>query len=145
MGPEHFGNTELDLQTESIEYNINNWESERPALLEVPYLENSKLEIGEEWKTEDSERQKEELPQLREASGIENSTVDKTLEDTNVSDMEIEENDKKQDVEDKYYSTYEERLKQTPREDSNRGEWSGKRGESEFTPNNENIKEILDQ
>lgn len=145
MGPEDFGNTELDLQTESIEYNINNWESERPALLEVPYLENSKLEIGEEWKTEDSERQKEELPQLREASGIENSTVDKTLEDTNVSDMEIEENDKKQDVEDKYYSTYEERLKQTPREDSNRGEWSGKRGESEFTPNNENIKEILDQ
>ena len=43
MGPEHFGNTELDLQTESIEYNINNWESERPALLEVPYVENSKL------------------------------------------------------------------------------------------------------
>lgn len=48
-------------------------------------------------------------------------------------------------IENGYYSTYEERIKQTPRENSERGDWSGERGESEFTPNSKEIKEILEK
>lgn len=42
-----------------------------------------------------------------------------------------------------YFSTYDERLKQTPKEDSDRGEWEGERGESKFIPNDQEIKDIL--
>lgn len=52
-------------------------------------------------------------------------------------DSEIEEKD--------YFSTYDERLKQTPKEDSDRGEWEGERGESKFIPNNPEIKKILEK
>ena len=48
-------------------------------------------------------------------------------------------------IENGYYSTYEERIKQTPRENSDRGDWSGKRGESEFTPNDKEVKMILEK
>ena len=41
------------------------------------------------------------------------------------------------------FSTYEERLNQTPTENSDRGEWEGKRGESKFIPNDQEIKDIL--
>lgn len=44
-----------------------------------------------------------------------------------------------------YYSTYAERLKQTPAEDSDRGKWEGKRGESKFIPNDPEIKAILEK
>jgi hypothetical protein len=46
-------------------------------------------------------------------------------------------------VEDDYYSTYDERLKQTPAEDSERGKWEGERGESKYIPNEQEIKDIL--
>lgn len=53
---------------------------------------------------------------------------------------------KKEAVEvDNYFSTYEERLKQTPKEDYSRGEWIGERGESEFIPSGTEIKDILDK
>ena len=52
-------------------------------------------------------------------------------------DSDIEEND--------YFSTYDERLKQTPKEDSDRGEWEGERGESKFIPNDPEIKAILEK
>lgn len=52
-------------------------------------------------------------------------------------DSEIEEND--------YFSTYDERLKQTPKEDSDRGEWEGERGESVFSPCDLEIKKILEK
>ncbi len=48
---------------------------------------------------------------------------------------EIEKND--------YFSTYSERLKQTPKEDGERGKWTGVRGESDFIPNDSEIKGIL--
>lgn len=44
-----------------------------------------------------------------------------------------------------YYSTYAERLKQTPAEDSDRGKWEGERGESKFIPNDPEIKAILEK
>lgn len=42
-----------------------------------------------------------------------------------------------------YFSTYDERIMQTPREDSDRGKWEGIRGESKFIPYNQEIKDIL--
>lgn len=49
--------------------------------------------------------------------------------------MEIDENN--------FFSTYEERLKQTPRESSDRGEWEGERGESKYIPKDVDIEKIL--
>lgn len=43
-----------------------------------------------------------------------------------------------------YLSTYDERIRQTPKEDSDRGEWEGERGESKFIPKSQEIKDILD-
>ncbi|MCR5024068.1 MAG: HNH endonuclease [Lachnospiraceae bacterium] len=54
-------------------------------------------------------------------------------------------NQSEKDVENGYYSTYEERLKQTPAEESDRGEWSGERGESDYTPSDEEVKDILEK
>lgn len=48
-------------------------------------------------------------------------------------------------IENVYYSTYEERIKQTPRENTDRGDWSGGRGESEFSPSDGEIRGILDK
>ena len=43
-----------------------------------------------------------------------------------------------------YYSSYEERLAQTPRDDA-KGTWSGERGESTYTPNDANAKEAIEK
>lgn len=43
-----------------------------------------------------------------------------------------------------YPSTYKERVDRTPRDDGERGNWQGERGESQFVPNENEIKEILD-
>lgn len=59
----------------------------------------------------------------------------------NFFSQEIPEGDSPED----YYSTYDERLKQTPKEDSDRGEWEGERGESKFIPNDSEIKDILEK
>lgn len=40
-------------------------------------------------------------------------------------------------------STYFDRIQQTPREGSDRGEWAGKRGESKFISQNSEVNEIL--
>lgn len=149
MGLEFFGSVELSQPAEFIERNVENWESERLALSELPHLENNEFEIGEtsEWKAEDSEREIVELPQLKEPFAAEHINADKMLDNIKISDVAVEGNDasEKQDVENKYYSTYEERLRQTPREDSDRGEWLGARGESDFTCNDAEVKEILSQ
>ncbi|MGI6019767.1 MAG: HNH endonuclease [Marvinbryantia sp.] len=42
-----------------------------------------------------------------------------------------------------FFSTYEERLKQTPGENSDLGKWDGDRGESKFIPNDSELKGIL--
>lgn len=44
-----------------------------------------------------------------------------------------------------YFSTYDERLKQTPAQDSERGKWEENRGESKFIPYDNEIKAILTQ
>ncbi|MCC8046450.1 MAG: HNH endonuclease [Clostridiales bacterium] len=51
--------------------------------------------------------------------------------------------DSQNDVHNNYYSTYEERLKQTPGDSGERGEWSEDRGESDFKPNDQEIQDIL--
>lgn len=122
MRPENFGGSELNRSTGSIEKKFMNLESERPLFSEVPqlkYLDHDMREVPE-WKAEDSERDAIELPQLVEPVSIRES-------------------------ENQYHSTYEERMRQTPREDSERGEWAGDRGESDFTPNDSEIKDILEQ
>ena len=44
-----------------------------------------------------------------------------------------------------YSSTYEERINQTPRENSDRGHWEGERGESTFIPKFPEILDILNE
>ena len=44
-----------------------------------------------------------------------------------------------------YQSTYKERIDRTPRNDGERGNWQGARGESVFIPNSDEINEILDE
>lgn len=44
-----------------------------------------------------------------------------------------------------YPSTYKERVDRTPRDDGERGEWQGERGESVFVPNDPEIKQILEE
>ncbi|MCD8396910.1 MAG: HNH endonuclease [Lachnospiraceae bacterium] len=47
------------------------------------------------------------------------------------------------DEEDIYYSSFEERLMQTPGDSGERGIWSGERGNSDYTPTDQEIKSIL--
>lgn len=49
----------------------------------------------------------------------------------------------KAETKETYQSSYEERIQQTPKEGTERGEWDGERGESKFTPTDEHVKEIL--
>lgn len=42
-----------------------------------------------------------------------------------------------------YLSTYKERIDRTPKENSDRGNWTGERGESTFIPSDEEIAAIL--
>lgn len=77
-----------------------------------------------------------ELPYIVEHAADNNTDVSYAF---NKADVSCEQ----KDVQELYFSTYEERLKQTPRDDGERGTWSEKRGESEFTPNDEEIKNIL--
>lgn len=42
-----------------------------------------------------------------------------------------------------YPSTYKERIDRTPSEQSDRGEWTGERGESTYIPSDEQMKELL--
>ena len=42
-----------------------------------------------------------------------------------------------------YLSTYKERIDRTPSENSDRGEWTGERGESTYIPSDEAMKELL--
>ena len=44
-----------------------------------------------------------------------------------------------------YPSTYKERVDRTPRDDGERGDWQGERGESVFVPNDAEIKTILEE
>lgn len=118
MGLEHLDG-EISRPMEPAEYRIGDMESERPVLSETPMLDISAEDLGNqvEGRLGDSERAAAELPHIEES--------------------------KEQDIENPYLSSYEERLKQTPREDGERGDWSKERGESDFTPKNEEIKESL--
>lgn len=147
MGLEHFGNNELNRSTEHIVQNVTDMESERPSLFEVPQLDYSEYKEGGIFGSNhgDSERESIELPQLEESGNVQGIEADKSAEKPVVSDASVEYRDavEKRDVENQYYSTYDERIKQTPREDSDRGEWSGDRGESDFIPNEEDVQDIL--
>lgn len=147
MGPEHLESVEASETPGISEYVWNDLESERPEGTELPHIEMDGKDAGDNLhlKSEDSGREEVELPQIQGADGIENradlsedalgSSVETTVQETDSSDGH--------DVEDDYYSTYEERLNQTPAEKSDRGEWSGERGESDYTPSDEEIKDIL--
>lgn len=47
--------------------------------------------------------------------------------------------------ENNYLSSYSERISHTPNEDGKRGDWTGVRGESDFIPNDSDIKGILEK
>ena len=128
MGVERFGSSELNQSLETTDNRIGNLESERPLVSELPTLDKSMMDADDisGWKAGDAEREVAELPHLEEKEP--HAETD---------------NGEKEDVENLYYSTYEERMKQTPREDSDRGEWTEVRGESEFIPNDEEVKDIL--
>ena len=42
-----------------------------------------------------------------------------------------------------YPSSYKERIDQTPKDDGDRGDWQGERGESVFIPDNDDIEAVL--
>lgn len=93
-------------------------------------------EIGKEVKTSDipkismSELFSHNLIDIKKAEDI----YEKILDGGFVS-KDIKEN--------KYLSTYKERIDQTPKIPNERGEWLEKRGESKFVPNDSEIKSIL--
>lgn len=128
MGVERFGSSELNQSLETTDNRIGNLESERPLVSELPTLDKSMMDADDisGWKAGDAEREVAELPHLEEKEP--HAETD---------------NGEKEDVENLYYSTYEERMKQTPREDSDRGKWAEGRGESDFIPNDEEVKDIL--
>lgn len=61
------------------------------------------------------------------------------------SDSGVDIHENIENKENDYLSTYKERLNQTPRDDGERGEWIGERGESKYIPNDKVIVEILSQ
>ncbi len=75
----------------------------------------------------------EEGMTFHEAQNFWDSFFEKELNTENKEDKEGE----------SYFSSYDERLRQTPKEDSDRGEWDGERGESKFIPYDQEIKDIL--
>lgn len=70
--------------------------------------------------------------------------LDKPLSIEKKSDV-FENKTETKDAGDNFYSTYDERLKQTPKDGTDRGEWDEERGESKFIPTEEKIKVILDK
>lgn len=113
------------------------------------------LELGNLNEVESPEKNSlNEVPEISEVTESDTDKLEKPLNlevrkptETSVGDpsQKLEAVNDTNDVHDGYYSTYKERLDHTPKEDSARGEWSGERGESEFTPNDEEIKNILDE
>lgn len=71
--------------------------------------------------------------------------ADKPLKKEEVKDAtsDISEDNSKKECNEEYYSSYEERINQTPKEGTGRGEWDGNRGESKFIPSDNEIREIL--
>lgn len=147
MGPEHFNGAEVQEAPSIPEHSWEDMESERPERSELPYIEFDEKDNGEitEWENDDSSREVVELPQIQEAKPVENEVdlkdvaVDRSVE----SSVNKTENPDQRDVKNDYYSTYDERLNQTPVENSDRGEWSGERGESDYIPSDEEVKDIL--
>lgn len=125
----HFGEceetegAELDQISGLSEFNGKDSESERPSFEEVPRLEGADGQSGE--------------PGLWESEGWKADDADRESAEQELPSLA--------DAENPYYSTYEERMQQTPGEDGERGEWSGERGESDYTPNDEEVQEILDR
>lgn len=108
---------------------------------ELPHLESPENDIG--CKTDGVDRETTELPHLADLENGMGWKLENSGRETTELPHLVEDAEKQEASE--YYSTYAERVQQTPREDSNRGEWSGERGESEFTPNDEEVQEILDR
>ena len=146
MGIEHFEGMEIPEAPSTPENGWHDIESERPNGNELPLLENGAQDAGDrvEWKAEDAGREMTELPHVQTIeSGMDVKDI-APAESTENSANETD-NQSQSDVENNYYSTYEERIKQTPAEESDRGEWSGERGESDYTPTDEEVKDILDK
>ena len=149
MGTEFWGNRELNHSVECIEHQMRNMESERPMLSELPRVQYIDEKVGElpECMQADSERESVELPKLKGVDNFIDIKTDVKSNNVAISGISKESSDaeRKQDVRNQFNSTYEERLKQTPKEDSDRGEWSGERGESDFVPNDQEIQGTLKQ
>ena len=137
MGLEHIEVIEIPEASNILENRWYDLESERPDGNELPHIEDSEQR---EWKENDG-REMTELPQVQ---AVEDYTDVKATKTESLAEGAINEISDQREVENDYYSTYEERIKQTPAEESDRGEWSGERGESNYTPSDEEIKDILD-
>lgn len=124
-----------EVASKGLENNSPFADSARPTdgNMELPKLKDSDgLSKGKLFSDSDrpSDSRGIEQPQLKSVSETtENNTNDSS--------------DNKENSE--YQSTYDERIKQTPRKDSDRGEWEDERGESKFVPNDPEIKELLEK
>lgn len=149
MGPKHFEGVEIPETPSIPERGWENLESERPNGNELPHIEVGSPDTGKsvEWNADDAGRESIELPQVQAIENIESGVDVNDAATDSLTENAANETDKpdQRDVENDYYSTYEERIKQTPAEESDRGEWSGERGESDYTPLDEEVKDILDK
>jgi hypothetical protein len=77
------------------------------------------------------------------------AAVKEKQEASELTETENVVDEKKQEAfkltEEDYLSTYKERIDKTPKEQSERGEWTGKRGESTYIPSDEKVKDTLEK
>lgn len=78
---------------------------------------------------------------------INNSEIDRSVATTNISHQVfcVESRAIADTKENQYQSTYKERVDRTPSEQSERGVWTGERGESTYIPSDKEIKQLLEK
>ena len=143
MGTEYFEGKKIPETSNLSENKWSDLESERINYNELPHIEIGVQDAGYmvESKADDAERETTELPRVQ---AINNGTNVWDEAAVNLAEGTVNETDQNErNVENNYYSTYEERLLQTPAKESDRGEWSGERGESDYTPSDGEVKDIL--
>ena len=113
---------------------------ERPVHEELPDIVKKDGPVKSESKPSNNENFDNESSKIE----IPNDAIktDKTTNNSEQIGKSEAEKDKPETTE-TFQSSYEERLQQTPKEGTERGEWEGERGESKFIPNDEKVKEIL--
>lgn len=92
----------------------------------------------------DSHSVNRQLPD-RDAPQIDREVLNEYQSDSILDKVVVDETICSEMKEGDYPSSYKERIGQTPRDDGERGEWQGERGESMFIPNDNEVQEVLEK